>query len=82
VGAALELVQLQGYGKRRPGQLSGASSSGWRWRGPGAQPAVLLLDEPLGALDAKLRRALQVELKASRNTSDHVPVRHHDQEEA
>jgi putative spermidine/putrescine transport system ATP-binding protein len=63
--AALELVRLTGYGDRRPGQLSG----GQRQRVALARaivnkPKVLLLDEPLGALDLKLREQMQEELKA------------------
>jgi putative spermidine/putrescine transport system ATP-binding protein len=63
--AALELVKLKGYGERRPGQLSG----GQRQRVALARaiinrPKVLLLDEPLGALDLKLRESMQDELKA------------------
>ena len=62
--AALEMVALPGYGKRKPSQLSG----GQRQRVALARalvnkPRVLLLDEPLGALDLKLREAMQEELK-------------------
>src|SRR2546430_13343545 len=64
VARALELVQLSGLEKRKSSQLSG----GQQQRVALAlalvlNPAVLLLDEPLGALDAKLRKALQLELK-------------------
>jgi putative spermidine/putrescine transport system ATP-binding protein len=62
---ALEMVRLPGYGDRKPGELSG----GQRQRVALARaivnrPRVLLLDEPLGALDLKLREQMQVELKS------------------
>ena len=64
VERALRLVQLEEYGKRMPDQLSG----GQKQRIASAravinEPKVLLLDEPLGALDLKLRRQMQLELK-------------------
>jgi spermidine/putrescine transport system ATP-binding protein len=84
VGHALELVQLTGFGKRRPTQLSGGQQQRVALaRALILNPAVLLLDEPLGALDAKLRKRLQVELKALQEevgiTFIYVT---HDQEEA
>jgi spermidine/putrescine transport system ATP-binding protein len=64
VGAALELVRLGTFGKRRPDQLSGGQQQRVALaRALVNRPQVLLLDEPLGALDLKLRRQLQVELK-------------------
>ena len=84
VGQALELVQLTDYAKRRPGQLSGGQQQRVALaRALVLKPAVLLLDEPLGALDAKLRRSLKVELKA---VQERVGITFlyvtHDQEEA
>jgi putative spermidine/putrescine transport system ATP-binding protein len=84
VGDALEMVRLPEYGDRKPAQLSG----GQRQRVALARalvmrPKVLLLDEPLGALDLKLRQAMQIELKEIqgevRLTFIYVT---HDQEEA
>ena len=84
VGDALDLVELAEYAKRRPGMLSGGQQQRVALaRALVLNPAVLLLDEPLGALDAKLRRALKVELKA---LQERVGITFlyvtHDQEEA
>jgi putative spermidine/putrescine transport system ATP-binding protein len=84
VADALAMVQLGAFGERKPSQLSG----GQRQRVALARalvnrPAVLLLDEPLGALDLKLRQEMQIELKAIQQevgiTFIYVT---HDQEEA
>ncbi len=82
--AALAIVRLQGFGDRKPTQLSG----GQRQRVALARalvnrPRVLLLDEPLGALDLKLREEMQVELKAiQREVGITFVFVTHDQEEA
>jgi spermidine/putrescine transport system ATP-binding protein len=84
VQTALELVQLQGYEKRLPSQLSG----GQRQRVALAralilEPKVLLLDEPLSALDQKLRKEMQSELKRlQRQLGISFIFVTHDQEEA
>jgi spermidine/putrescine transport system ATP-binding protein len=80
----LELVELAGYDKRKPAQLSGGQQQRVALaRALINRPQVLLLDEPLGALDLKLRRQMQIELKRIQTevglTFVHVT---HDQEEA
>jgi spermidine/putrescine transport system ATP-binding protein len=84
VADALALVHLSGFQGRKPNQLSGGQQQRVALaRALILNPAVLLLDEPLGALDAKLRKALQIELKA---LQEEVGVTFiyvtHDQEEA
>jgi spermidine/putrescine transport system ATP-binding protein len=84
VSDALELVQMTQFAKRRPNQLSGGQQQRVALaRALILNPKVLLLDEPLGALDAKLRKRLQIELKALQEevgiTFIYVT---HDQEEA
>jgi putative spermidine/putrescine transport system ATP-binding protein len=84
VDEALAMVRLTGFADRKPGQLSG----GQRQRVALARalvnrPSVLLLDEPLGALDLKLRQAMQVELKEiQRQVGLTFVYVTHDQEEA
>jgi len=84
VSEALELVRLTGFERRRPSQLSGGQQQRVALaRALVLNPEVLLLDEPLGALDAKLRKQLQIELKSLQEevgiTFIYVT---HDQEEA
>jgi len=84
VGEALELVRLTGYEARKPHQLSGGQQQRVALaRSLVLRPKVLLLDEPLGALDAKLRRVLQVELRSlHREVGITFVYVTHDQEEA
>ncbi len=84
VAQALEMVHLSGMENRRPKQLSGGQQQRVALaRALVNRPKVLLLDEPLGALDLKLRKAMQVELKT---LQDQVGITFvyvtHDQEEA
>ncbi|HTX52977.1 MAG TPA: ABC transporter ATP-binding protein [Candidatus Baltobacteraceae bacterium] len=84
VGRALDLVRLRGKEERKPGQLSGGQQQRVALaRALVIHPTVLLLDEPLSNLDAKLRKQMQLELKALQRaigiTTVHVT---HDQEEA
>src|SRR3954463_9036946 len=84
VARALDRVQLAGYGKRRPHQLSGGQQQRVALaRALVLEPAVLLLDEPLGALDAKLRHSLRAELTSlQREVGITFVFVTHDQEEA
>jgi spermidine/putrescine transport system ATP-binding protein len=84
VAEALELVRLAGYGKRRTWELSGGQQQRVALaRALINRPTVLLLDEPLGALDLKLRKEMQLELKAlQREVGITFVYVTHDQEEA
>ncbi|MGI6698905.1 MAG: ABC transporter ATP-binding protein [Christensenellales bacterium] len=84
VNHMLSLVQLEGYGKRMPSQLSGGQRQRVAIaRSAVLEPKILLLDEPLGALDLQLRRQMQIELK---NMQKRLGITFiyitHDQEEA
>jgi spermidine/putrescine transport system ATP-binding protein len=84
VGHYLDLVQLPGYDARRPAQLSGGQQQRVALaRALINEPAVLLLDEPLGALDLKLRKQMQLELvRIQREVGVTFIYVTHDQEEA
>jgi putative spermidine/putrescine transport system ATP-binding protein len=84
VAAALQLVQLGEYGARMPAQLSGGQQQRVALaRALVVQPAVLLLDEPLGALDKSLRQEMQVELRGlQRRLGITTVMVTHDQDEA
>jgi spermidine/putrescine transport system ATP-binding protein len=84
VDEALELVRMKDFSKRRPAQLSGGQQQRVALaRALVLRPRVLLLDEPLGALDAKLRKQLQLELRAvQREVGITFVYVTHDQEEA
>lgn len=84
VETILELVQLPGYGDRKPAQLSGGQQQRVALaRAIVNEPQVLLLDEPLGALDLRLRRQMQIELKRIQTEVGLTFVLvTHDQEEA
>ena len=84
VGAALDLVQMGALSKRKPHQLSGGQQQRVALaRALVLEPTVLLLDEPMGALDAKLRKQLQLDLRSLQKTvgTTFVYVTH-DQDEA
>jgi spermidine/putrescine transport system ATP-binding protein len=84
VTEALRLVRMEAMGKRRPSELSGGQQQRVALaRALVNQPAVLLLDEPLGALDLKLRKEMQLELKhMQRQLGITFVFVTHDQEEA
>ena len=84
VGDLLDLVQLAGLGKRYPAQLSGGQRQRVALaRALAVEPRVLLLDEPFGALDAKVRRQLRRWLRDVHDRTGHTTLFvTHDQEEA
>jgi putative spermidine/putrescine transport system ATP-binding protein len=84
VAGALQLVQLPEYGNRLPAQLSGGQQQRIALaRALVVEPSLLLLDEPLGALDKALRQSMQVELRAlQRRLGVTTVMVTHDQEEA
>ena len=84
VEAALDMVKLSGYGARKPAELSGGQQQRVALaRAIVFEPPVILMDEPLGALDKKLRQHMQIELKQlQRRLGATVIYVTHDQEEA
>jgi spermidine/putrescine transport system ATP-binding protein len=84
IASLLDFMQLKGYEARRPHELSGGQRQRVALaRALAPDPRVLLLDEPLGALDAKLRKQVQIELKAiQKQTGKTFIFVTHDQEEA
>jgi putative spermidine/putrescine transport system ATP-binding protein/spermidine/putrescine transport system ATP-binding protein len=84
VDEVLQLVQLAGFGERMPSQLSGGQQQRVALaRAIVIEPALLLLDEPLGALDKSLRQSMQVELRAlQRRLGITTVMVTHDQDEA
>jgi putative spermidine/putrescine transport system ATP-binding protein/spermidine/putrescine transport system ATP-binding protein len=84
INEALQMVQLEGFGSRMPAQLSGGQQQRVALaRALVIEPSLLLLDEPLGALDKNLRDSMQVELRLlQRRLSITTILVTHDQEEA
>ena len=84
IADSLRLVGLEGFGKRKPAQLSGGQRQRIALaRSLVLRPTILLLDEPLGALDAQIRRQMQLELKQLQTSLGQTFVYvTHDQEEA
>ncbi len=84
VASALEMVRLSGYGERYPHELSGGQQQRVALaRAAVVNPAVLLLDEPLGALDRRLRDDMQIELRQLQRKLDVATIMvTHDQDEA